>query len=243
VVPLPLAMRLRRLPSMTLVAALLVGHGVDDGSTRVSWPSSTSHLWKSGATHFGEHVHDLSSGHLANLLTDREISSVILPAKLALQFGALLIDGLFTFRWRHEVAMPRHGRRSARIKPSRASYFSRGRRTLPARGDFADGERAPPRASPSSLVRITGEPSVCEIRRRSARRPADHGIAMRAFRWLQFFFSMLTHSSVIVDMQGGVSRRTTSLRKALLLDGAFDDFDGLSVPVPGQTAVPTAFAT
>jgi len=66
--------------------------------------------------------------------------------------------------------------------------------------------------------------------------------AIRAFRWLQFF---LQHASivhqVIVDVQAAGCPPGQRAGGSFVPDGAFDDFERLSVPVPGQTAVADGF--
>ncbi len=136
-------------------------------STRVSWPSSTfASLGKIlQRTHLREHVHDfLERSHLANLL---ELIAEIFQrefffAQLALEIGG----GLFVHRLlhpfdeRHDVAHAENPRDDAFwIKTlERVVFFTEADKLYRRASNFADLpilSAAPPRASPSSFVRIT----------------------------------------------------------------------------------------
>jgi len=111
------------------------------------------------SAHLGSMSTDLSSGPLANLLElSRKSSSVILPCELALQSAAPFIDGCPLFDERHEVAHAKHGDDALGIKTFQGVVFFREADKLTGAPVTLPMEAAaPPRASPSSLVRITPE--------------------------------------------------------------------------------------
>jgi len=108
---------------------------------------------------------------------------------------------------------------------------------------------APPRASPSSFVRITPV-SPSRLWNSPADRTASCPIIESAIKSISLgcssFFSMLSSfiNSSSMCSRPAVSTSTTSLAESFAsLIAPFTISSGLSVPVPGHSAVPTAFAT